>query len=51
MACDKNGEGFPGHKDAGKLLEWITRQSSETALAKDLKSKIQAQGDGPNDLL
>lgn len=40
---------FPGHSDAGKVLDWISRQISETALAKDLVSKIQVQGDAQND--
>ncbi|GFM89338.1 hypothetical protein PSCICO_47370 [Pseudomonas cichorii] len=40
---------FPGHGDAGKALDWISRQISETALEKDLVSKIQVQGDAQND--
>ncbi|WP_158637870.1 hypothetical protein [Pseudomonas saxonica] len=47
----KGGDGFPDYDDAGKLLEGLTRKISETTLAKDLKSKIQAQGDEPTDLL
>lgn len=41
---------FPGHEDAGRLLEWLTQKVSETTLAKDLLSKIQAAGDEPTDL-
>ncbi|MEE5149471.1 hypothetical protein V2J91_25600 [Pseudomonas alliivorans] len=40
---------FPGHSDAGKALDWISRQISETSLAKDLVSKIQVQGGAQND--
>lgn len=36
---------FPAQEDAGKALDWISRQISSTALAKDLQSKIQEQCD------
>ena len=31
---------FPGHADTGKLMQWISRMISSTALGKDLKSKL-----------
>ncbi|HEY0290708.1 MAG TPA: hypothetical protein VGC62_27505 [Pseudomonas sp.] len=47
---DNSKDTFPGHDDAGKALDWISRQISETVLAKDLLSKIPEPGDEPNGL-
>lgn len=35
----KPTEAFPGHSDAGKLLEWVSQQISLSPLGKDLKSE------------
>lgn len=36
---------FPGPSDAGKVFDWISRQISQTELARDLTAKLQAQHD------
>lgn len=43
------GSDFPGHQDAGKFQDWLTQKVSETTLAKDLLSKIQAAADEQTD--
>lgn len=43
------GSDFPGHQDAGKFQDWLTQKVSETTLAKDLLSKIQAATDEQTD--
>lgn len=42
-------ECFPGHADAGKILSWITRQISNSALGKDLESRIREAGGAQTD--
>lgn len=38
---------FPGHADAGKLLQWISRQISVTQLGANLLSALEAPNDCP----
>ena len=40
---DKIKDPFPGHDDAGKVVEWIKRQISDSALGKGFESALQAQ--------
>jgi len=42
---DQTKDAFPGHDDAGKAIDWISRQISSTSLAKDLVSAIQGRCD------
>lgn len=42
-------ETFPGHNDAGKVLDWIRRQISLSALGKCLQSAPQEQCDALSD--
>ena len=40
---DQVNDTFPGHDDAGKVLEWVKRQISDSALGKCFESALQAQ--------
>ena len=38
-------DSFPGHDDAGKAIDWISRQISLTSLGKDLQSALAGADD------
>lgn len=43
----KNVDVFPGHDDAGKVIEWIKRQVTDSVLGKCFESALQARCDAP----
>ncbi len=44
---DQAKDAFPGHDDAGKAIDWISRQISSTFLGKDLQSMLAGVNDVP----
>ena len=44
---DQAKDAFPGHDDAGKAIEWISRQIFSTSLGKDLQSMLAGVNDVP----